>query len=210
MMLRPLPFAAAGLALFALGCSDAPARPAKLGLYVMIKNPTDPSVAGKQCPASTGVEWDIGKAIVTNGMVTDVDSPTPTDSGTTLEDGKNNAELDCTVRKAGSFDSKGGGTDPMIDPPDGLITFDMGGTSKTSGTPTTNLVEASFYTPRTGQIRTTSGLPSCYISAVHQLAAGALWASFICPALTDPGRPDVACNANGTIVMEYCKTGEEE
>jgi hypothetical protein len=211
MTLRPLSFAAAGLAVFALGCSDAPARPAKLGLYVMIKNPTDPSVANKQCPSSTGVEWDIGKAIKNSmGMVIDVDSPTATDFGTTLEHGKGETEIDCTVRKSGSFDSKGGGVDPQITPPNGRITFDMGGTAKKDGSPTTNAVDASFVTPSIGQIRTTSNLPGCYISAVHEINAGALWASFVCPALTEPTSPDLACSANGTFVMEYCKTGEEE
>jgi len=210
MMLRPLSIAAASLAVFAFGCSDAPARPAKLGLYVMIRNPSDPSVAGKQCPASTGIEWDIGKAIKTGGQITDVDSPTPTDFGSTLEDGQGNTEIDCTVRKSGSFMSTGGGIDPVITPPNGRINFDMSGLAKPGGTPQTNAIGASFYTPVTFQIRTTSSLPSCYISDVHELAAGALWASFICPALTEPTSPDVACGANGTIVMEYCKTGEEE
>jgi hypothetical protein len=209
-MLRPLSFAAAGLAVFAFGCSDAPARPAKLGLYVMIRNPSDPSVAGKQCPATTGIEWDIGKAIKdNNGKVIDVDSPTPTDFGTTLEDGKSNAKIDCTVRKSGSFMSNGEGVDPQI-MPNGLITFDMSGAAKPGGSPQTNAIGATFYTPVTFQLRTTSSLPSCFISAVHELAAGALWASFECPALVEPTTPDVACSASGTFVMEYCKTGEEE
>jgi hypothetical protein len=211
MMLRPLSFAAAGLAVFAIGCSDAPARPAKLGLYVIIKNPSDPSVANRQCPASTGIEWDIGKTIKDNsGKPIDVDSPTPTDFGATLEDGQSNAEIECTVRKSGSFMSTGGGIDPVITPPNGRINFDMSGAAKPGGSPQTNAVGASFYTPVTFQIRTTSALPSCFISAVHELAAGALWASFECPALTEPTSPDVACSASGTIVMEYCKTGEEE
>jgi hypothetical protein len=210
MMLRPLSFAAASVVIFAMGCSDAPARPAKIGLHVMIKNPTDPSVAGKQCPASTGIEWDIGKSIVTNGMVTGVDSPTPTDFGTTLEDGKGNAKIDCTVRKNGTFISEGEGIDPVIKVPNGRIGFDLSGTAKPSGTPQTNLVTASFFTPVTFQVRTTSTLPSCYMSKVNELKPGALWASFVCPALVEPTSPDVACDASGTIVLEYCKTGEEE
>jgi len=210
MMLRPLSFAAASVALFAMGCSDAPARPAKVGLHVMIKNPTDPSVSEKQCQTMTGIEWDIGKSIVTNGMVTGVDSPTPTDFGTTLENGKGNAEIECTVRKNGTFISEGFGIDPIIKVPNGQVGFDLSGTAKPSGTPQTNLVNASFYTPVTFQIRTTNTLPSCYISQVHELNAGALWASFVCPALVDPSNPNNACDASGTVVMEYCKTGEEE
>ena len=104
MMLRPLSFAAASLAVFALGCSDAPARPAKIGLYVMIKNPTDPSVSTRQCPASTGIEWDIGKTIKDNtGKPIDVDSPTPTDFGATLEDGQSNAEIERARSVAAEF-----------------------------------------------------------------------------------------------------------
>ena len=41
-MMRPLSLAVAVVALSAIGCSDAPARPAKLGLYMMIRNPSDP------------------------------------------------------------------------------------------------------------------------------------------------------------------------
>jgi len=209
MMLRPLPFAAALVSLAAIGCSDAPARPAKLGLYMMIRNPepSTPGVANKSCPSSSGVEWDIGKAIKANGQIVDVDSPTPTDFGTTLEDGKSGVSLKCTVRKNGSFNAEGGGTDPMITPPDGIINFTMSGTAKKS-TPTT--ITVSVYTPRTFSIRNNLGFPSCTMTAVHEQAPGALWADYDCPALTDVTEPNRACHASGTIVMEYCKTGEEE
>ena len=208
-MIRSLPLAVAVVALSAMGCSDAPARPAKLGLYMMMRNPSDPSVSGKQCGASSGIEWDIGKARTVNGVV-DVDSPTPDDFGTTLEDGKSKAELSCTIRKNGSVNADGGGTDPVITPPNGRINFTIGGNAKKSGTPTTNTFNLGVYTPVTLRVSSSQTLPTCSFTAIHQQAPGALWADFTCPALVDTGRPDVACQANGTIVMEYCKTGEEE
>ncbi len=206
-MIRPLPLVAAVLALSATACSDAPKRPAKIGLYMMIHNPSDASVAGKQCPASSGIEWDIGKTIKgPDGKPIDVDSPSPTDFGTTLENKKSGAEIKCTIRKNGSTNAEGGGTDPVITPPNGIINFTFGGNAKTAG----NSLNVSVYTPVTLSIGSSSALPSCTVTAVHEQAPGALWADYDCPALVDPGRPDVACHANGTIVMEYCDTGEED
>ena len=211
MMPRLLPFAAVTVAFAAIGCSDAPARPAKLGLYMMIRNPDPiPEVAGRTCPTSTGVEWDIGKSIVQNNMVVGVDSPSPTDFGTTLEDGKSGANITCTVRKSGSVNSDGGGTDPMITPPGGIINFTLNGTAKKSGTPATNAITVAIYTPLTLSLSSNSGFPGCSMTAVHEQAPGALWADFNCPALTSPSEPSRACRASGTIVLEYCKTGEEE
>jgi hypothetical protein len=40
---------------------------------------------------------------------------------------------------------------------------------------------------------------------VHEMAPGALWADFDCPALTNPSEPALACHASGTIVVEYCR-----
>lgn len=212
MLIRPLPFAAALVALFAIGCSDAPARPAKLGLYMLVRNPepTVPGVAGKSCPTSSGVEWDVGKTIRENGMNVAVDSPRSNDFGTTLEDGKSGVSINCTVRKNGAFVSKGQGTDPIITPPDGLIKFSFSGTAKKKGTPVTNTAELSVYTPKTFEVRTSPGFPPCAITSVHEQAPGALWADFDCPALTQPTEPNRACHASGTIVLEYCDTGEED
>jgi hypothetical protein len=207
---RLLPFAAMTMALAAIGCSDAPARPAKLGLYMMIRNPDPiPEVMGRSCPTSTGVEWDIGKATRQGGVVVDVDSPTPTDFGTTLEDGKSETRISCTMRKNGSFDADGGGKDPQITPPGGLINLTMSGTAKRSGTPATNIIQLGVYTPLTSDLRSNPGFPGCSITTVHEQAPGALWADFDCPALTKVG-DSTACRARGTIVLEYCKTGEEE
>jgi hypothetical protein len=209
MMLRPLPFVAVTLAFAALGCSDAPPRPAKLGLAINIKSPIQntPETMGRTCPTQTGVQWDIGKAIRMNGMVTGVDSPTASDYGTTLEDGQGSTKVTCTVKKTGSVMAVGSGIDPQITPPDGLINFTFNGTAKKDGTGTALV---SIYTPKTLQIGWNTGLPRCAITAVHELQAGALWADFSCPVLTDPGNPSVGCEASGTIVVEYCKTGEEE
>ena len=231
-MMRPLSLVAGIVALFAMGCSDAPKRPAKIGLYVMIRNPSDPSVAGKTCPASSGIEWDTGGRItnyVCTGtgpscpgalsresciqggcnwtkQTTDVNSPSPSGPGKTLEDGKSNASISCVIRKNGSVNAEGGGIDPQITPPDGRINFTFGGNGKTAG----NNLNVSFYTPLTQFIESSTSLPPCTVTTVHKQAPGALWASFSCPALIKSGEPNVACQASGTIVMEYCDTGEDE
>jgi len=209
MTLRTLSLAATGLALFSFGCSDAPARPAKVGMYVLIRNP-EPSVApGRSCPASSGIEWDIGKTLKENGVIIGVDSPRSTDFGTTLENGKSNAKIDCTVRKSGAFLATGEGVDPQI-MPSGLLTFNLSGTAKPKGTPATNTVTTSLFTSVTFGIRSTPGFPECSITAVHEQAPGALWADFDCPALAEPTEPNKACHASGTMVFEYCSTGEED
>ena len=182
------------------------ARPPKLGLYVLIRNPSDPSVAGKQCPASSGIEWDIGAPITTNGMIVDVDSPGPLDFGTTLGDGEKDTEISCLVTVGGAVTATGGGVDPVITQPNGLINITISGTAADSGTAATNTFDLSVYTPVTLTIASSQTLPSCSFTAIHEQAPGALWADFSCPALVPPGDPNVACQANGTLVMEYCET----
>jgi hypothetical protein len=212
MMLRHLSCTALGLALFAFGCSDAPARPARVGLRINMRNP-DPNVAGvagKSCPASTGIEWDVGKPIKNGSMVVGVDSPTSTDFGSTLENGESGAKVDCTVRKSGAFNARGEGLDPIITKPNGFITFDFNGTAKPNGTPADNTAKVTLYTPPTYDVQTNPGFPDCIVTAVHEQAPGALWADFDCPALTRLGTPSTACHASGTIVFEYCRTGEED
>jgi hypothetical protein len=179
-------------------------RPPKLGLNLMLKNPSDPVVAGSQCPASSGVEWDIGVPELSNGMVVDVHSPTPTDFGSTLADGELDTDIACSVTLGGVLEADGGGVDPMITPPSGRVNFTLSGTASLRGG--VNLTGFSVYTPVTFQLSTDASLPSCVTSAVHEVAPGALWADIACPALVDPTRPGVACQASGTIVLEYCET----
>ncbi len=199
------------LALFGVACSgnshgdndddndNNSGRPPKVGLSVNIKNATSTVGAGRSCPTATGVQWDVGRAIRMNGMVTGVDSPTPQDYGSTLEDGEEGAQISCRVG-IDDFEAIGSGTDPQITPPDGLIRFafesviGMGATG--------NL---SVYTPRTGQVESL-GAPPCTLTAVHEANAGALWADFNCPLLTTAESPALGCEASGTIVLEYCDT----
>jgi len=159
-----------------------------------------PEVAGRQCPTSTGVEWDIGMPVTMNGTIIDVDSPTPTDFGSTVEDGELGTTITCTVTSDGLFEIDGGGTDPQIAAPDGTINFTFDGTATVQGA-----ANFSVFTPRTRSVGTQPGFPACTVTTVHEQGVGALWADFQCPALTDPDEPNIACGANGTIVVEYCK-----
>jgi hypothetical protein len=181
-------------------------RPPKLGLNIMLRNP-DPTLAdtaGRTCPTTTGIEWDIGRAIETNGMIVDVDSPTPTDFGSTLADGEDDTTVSCSVTVDGAFSIDGGGIDPLLPPPDGLVNFTLAGTANRPGG--ANVTGLSVYTPRTFSLRTEAGFPPCAMTAVHEVTPGALWADFDCPALTQPTTPNIACHASGTIVAEYCET----
>ena len=182
-----------------------PSRPAKLGLRLMLRNPDTATaeVAGRPCPAATGIEWDIGAPIVTDGMVVAVDSPSPTDFGMTLVDGEEGTRIDCTITETGSIEADGGGTDPQITPPNGNVNFTLAGPSLVAGGTLTGF---SLYTPITLSLGTEVGYPPCTVSAVHQVTAGGFWGDFACPALVDHGRPDVACQASGTMVLEFCRT----
>jgi hypothetical protein len=174
---------------------------------MMLRNPDAslPEVAGRTCPTSTGVEWDIGEHIVQNGVVVSVDSPTPTDFGSPVEDGTLDVSITCSVLQDGTFQIDGGGMDPQITPPGGLINFTMSGTAKKSGTPATNTSSLAVYTPLTFQLSSNPGFPGCSITSLHEQAPGALWADFDCPALTNPSEPTRACHASGTILVEYCQ-----
>jgi hypothetical protein len=141
--------------------------------------------------------------VLSNGFVVDVDSPTPTDFGTTLEDGQENAEITCSVTAGGDFEAAGSGTDPMITAPNGRVNFALAGTASAASGMT--LTDISLYTPVTLAL-TNSGGPACEMTAVHEVDPGALWADFDCPALVSADSPDVACRANGTLVIEYCSS----
>jgi hypothetical protein len=69
----------------------------------------------------------------------------------------------------------------------------------------TNVEGLAVYTPLTLQMATAVGFPPCGMTNVHEMAPGALWADFDCPALTNPSEPALACHASGTIVVEYCR-----
>jgi hypothetical protein len=172
---------------------------------MMLRNPdaSVPEVAGRTCPTSTGVEWDIGEHIVQNGVVVSVDSPTPTDFGSPVEDGTLDVSITCSVLPDGTFQIEGGGSDPQITPPDGLINFTMSGAANARGG--TNVRSLAVYTPRTLSMITAEGFPPCGMTNVHEVAPGALWADFDCPALTSPSEPNRACRANGTVLVEYCQ-----
>jgi hypothetical protein len=189
----------------AQGGSAGSTRPAKLGLNMMVRNPDPnvPEVTGRACPTSTGVEWDIGEHNVQNGVVVGVDSPTPTDFGTTIEDGTLDVSITCSVLPDGTFQIDGGGIDPQITPPGGIINFTMSGAANARGG--TNVEGLSVYTTLTSSLATRPGFPPCGMTNVHELAPGALWADFDCPALTNPAEPTLACHASGTIVVEYCR-----
>jgi hypothetical protein len=188
------------------GGSGGSARPAKLGLTLLLRN-TDrdlPETAGRACPATTGVEWNVGMPLERDGVVIGVDSPTPVDFGVTVADGEHDTQISCVVGADGAFSLVGDGVDPQITPPSGLVSVAFSGNAVPNGE-----VDVSIYTPITFDIRTAPGYPPCHVTAVHEQSPGALWADFECPALISASEPSLACRASGTVVVEYCETGED-
>ena len=181
------------------GSDDAgdggPARPARVGLTLTLRTEsTIPETMGRTCGTGTGVTWDIGNP-----------SPSSSSPGATVEDGVDDAAIACSVTSGGEFRVQASGRDPQIAagsmPELSLVNVTFSGTASAG-----EEVAASVYTTATFAIATNTGFPSCTLSAVHEVKAGALWAGFNCPALTDPSRPAVACRASGAIVIEYCET----
>ena len=203
MTFRPTLLPVLALATSALACSDPPPRPARLGLMMTLRTQSIPATEGRSCGAGTGITWDLGSP-----------SPTSMSPGGTWEHETNDSDITCTVRDGGAFQARGGGVDPQIAagsmPGNALINFTLSGTaSQTAGA--ANEAQASVYTTPTFEVRApTTGFPPCRMTVVHEIKPGALWADFECPALTDPSRTGVACRGFGTIVLEYCKTGEED
>jgi hypothetical protein len=91
-----------------------------VGLAVMVRNPDSTLGAGRQCPASSGIEWNVG-------------SP-----GAPSEDAR------CFVQSNGNFHVDADGTDPQITPPNGVIRVDFEGTAAVGSN-----VTAAIYTPVT-------------------------------------------------------------
>jgi hypothetical protein len=148
-----------------------------IGLYLLLRNP---SSSGGQCPASSGIEWDLGSPSPSSG------SPGNPVSGAS-----------CSVQSSGAFRVSASGTDPAITAPNGRINIDFEGAGQSGGT-----FSASVYTMVTQSLETTT--TPCTTSAVHLLEPGGLWIDLGCPILQDPDRPGVECEAVGRLVLTSC------
>jgi hypothetical protein len=158
-------------------------EPGNVGLRVVIGNP-DPNVpeaAGKACPTSSGVQWDVG------------DPPPTTNSPGTPVPGAS-----CFVSSDGAFHVSARATDETIASPNGIIQIEFAGTAQSLG----EMGLTAIYTPLTGDLR--SGLQPCLIAAVKAVNAGELWMDFDCPLLGYENSPSLGCRATGTVALAGC------
>ena len=91
-----------------------------VGLAVMLRNADAAVSGGRQCQASSGIEWNVGNPVA------------PTE------------DAQCFVQSSGNFHVAAVGTDPLITPPNGLIRVDFEGTAAVGSN-----VTAEIYTPTT-------------------------------------------------------------
>jgi hypothetical protein len=62
------------------------------------------------------------------------------------------------------------------------------------------------YTPVTLAVGTAEDGFMCTLSELYEVLPGTFWGTIECPMLVDTGRPDVACKATATIVLQNCAT----
>jgi len=190
------------LSLFVLpACSDAPPQPPAIGLQVALAPPAaQDNPDGRQCQVQPNGSrsYVIGKA----------------DGDHTVEDGKDNVDLSCTIRKSnGQVQVDLFAPNQAVGLP-GNFGFNLKATVGSPTDPTQNTGTLGFFDPDAGSL-TTPTSPLCTLSPPAAgkpitLEPGALHAAFNCPLLINVGNPGEGCRASGIVAVEYCKTGEEE
>jgi len=180
-----------------LSCSDPPEQPAAVGFTVTLSDPDIATNPARRCNASTS-----GSHTYMIGQ--------PNSSGT-VESGKNNVEVTCTVNKGGTVVVSAKGTD---DNPSSLqkklVSVSINGKINSSTDPTMNPASMTFFSPDTTQLRTLPAYPGCTLGPVGALQDGALLTDFSCPLIGGATDTTSGCKVSGKIALEFCKTGKEE
>lgn len=196
MMPRTLPLVLTlPLALIAAACSDPAPTPAAMGFSLTMSPPNKdlPGLGSRSCTAGT-----------VSSFTYQVGAPTP---GQTIEDGKSNVTVNCTVRANGTFTVTGKGVDKHRGIP---VSVTVNGAVKDKSTPASNPATMTFFSSDTSQLVTLDGFPGCTVGPVTTLKKGAILTDVDCPLIGGPDDTTSGCAVHGTIAFEYCKTGEEQ
>jgi hypothetical protein len=184
--MRPnsLTLCAALLSVFAASCSDPADPPGRAGATFSISS-VSPAVAGKACN-TFGSTYRIPPPPQA--------SPTQTALGQTVTDGKNGAEVSCTVHQEGE------GFSVMARVALELNSVYVNYTiPSATGTGTGTGMSQSEW----GTQESDPAVPCNFVSL--QAKPGAAWASFNCPAIFDRQSPNSSyCSLSGVIAVQDC------
>lgn len=169
-------------ALALVSCGDPVPPPAEGTVTIDIGTPPAPD-AGWNCvniPVHTTL---IGKA-----------APDTTSQGDTAIDGKDGAEVECSVKGEGTFSFSG-------KLKQGTSTFTVTGTAAPDGTGTGTV---SVYDVQTTFPIASSDTAQPCTFTTHQVESGAIWASFACTKMVNRDYIGTWCGARGTFVLKSC------
>jgi hypothetical protein len=179
-------FSAAVLSALSLSCSDPAPTPAAVGLTLGIA-PSSIPMQGFQCN--------------TSGLTKTIGDPAPqgTNPGNRVNDGDSGVKVDCKVSGKSSFS-----VSASIEQGKSVKFSMSGGTiDKATGKGTFN---ASLYTPETLGLASDPATPCTFDlnpAPPYEVNGGTLYATWNCPVMK--AAPTTACNASGTIVLEFCE-----
>jgi hypothetical protein len=188
------------LSLVGAACSDAPPQPAAIGVQVSLQTAlAQDNPQGRQCQVQPNGSrsYVIGRP----------------DGDHTVEDGKSNVELTCTIRESGEVKIDLFAPNQAVGLP-GNFSFNLNAGVASLTDATQNTGTLGFFDPDAGRMNTPA-TPLCTLApptAGGQITRepGAMIAAFTCPILISPENPGEGCRATGTFAVEYCKTGEED
>jgi hypothetical protein len=168
-------------ALALVSCGDPVPPPAEGTASISIGTPTAPD-AGWNCTSIPIHTTVIGKA-----------APDTASQGETSIDGKDGADIECSVTGEGTYSFSG-------KLKQGTSIFTVSGQASAGGTSTGS---ASLYDLQTTFPIASDPAQPCTFTT-HQVEAGAIWASFTCPKVVNPNQIGLWCGARGTFVFKSC------
>lgn len=182
MMLRTAILATTALlALAATSCSSAAPPPAQGDLEIHVS------------PASSPPNGDTCTVDPHNAQIGD-QAPSGTSPGSRVRDGNSGAVVQCSVKGSSTFS-----VNAAIRK--GAVSFQLLGKVPKTGDGTGSII--SFDPTSDMTMSSPSGTP-CTISPI-QIAAGRIWAHFVCNGFVNPSAPTNSyCQADGYFVFENC------
>ncbi|MBN2192944.1 MAG: hypothetical protein JW751_09010 [Polyangiaceae bacterium] len=124
---------------------------------------------------------------------------TDTTVGTRVEDGKNDANVDCRVSRSGSGYSITGSVGQ------GTTAFFVNGNVESTGEQSyTGTGQANFVAPFADSIRSTDC--TFTVSPVQQIGEGKVWASVSCINTIQGSNPGYSCEFHAAFVFENCES----
>jgi hypothetical protein len=189
------------LSLFGLlACSDPPPQEAAIGMHLVLQNPQPEfNPEGRTCKVKPNGarSYQIGQP----------------DGAHTVENGKNNVKVSCTVRENPTVQLTVEAQNQAVGLP-GVFSYTLDAQVVSLTDATQNTGTLAFFDADAGNMATPT-TPKCTLGPPNGQSQitkepGALFTSLNCPLITAADSLGDGCRVTGTIAIEYCRTGEEE